>query len=77
VSARFSARKIAPDTVYFMLILRIVAVFGGLMLVGLVVAFLVTRNKRYLIIAWLAVQIILLLAIAFALLYVFERVLLL
>jgi hypothetical protein len=60
-----------------MLILRIVAVFGGLMLVGLVVAFLVTRNKRYLTIAWLAVQIILLLAIAFALLYVFERVLLL
>jgi hypothetical protein len=60
-----------------MLILRIVAVFGGLMLAGLVVAFLATRNKRYLTIAWLAVQIILLLGIAFGLLYVFERVLLL
>jgi hypothetical protein len=47
------------------------------MLVGLVVAFLATRNKRYLTIAWLAVQIILLLGIAFGLLYVFERVLLL
>lgn len=60
-----------------MLILRVVAIFGGLLLLGLVVAFLVTRNRRYLTIAWLAVQIVLLLGIAFALLYVFERVLLL
>jgi hypothetical protein len=37
----------------------------------------VTRNRRYLRIAWLAVQVILLLLIAFALLYIFERVLLL
>jgi hypothetical protein len=42
-----------------------------------VVAWAVTRNRRYLRIAWLAVQIVLLLGIAFALLYVFERVLLL
>ena len=60
-----------------MFILRIVAIFGGLMLAGLVVAFLVTKNRRYLTIAWLAVQVILLLGVAFALLYVFERVLLL
>ena len=60
-----------------MFVLRIVAIAGGLLLAGLVVAFLVTRNRRYLTIAWLAVQIILLLGIAFALLYVFERVLLL
>jgi hypothetical protein len=60
-----------------LLILRVVAIFGGLLLLGLVVAFLVTRNRRYLTIAWLAVQIVLLLGIAFALLYVFERVLLL
>ena len=60
-----------------MFILRIVAVAGGLLLGGLVVAFLVTRNRRYLTIAWLAVQVMLLLAIAFGLLYVFERVLLL
>jgi hypothetical protein len=58
-------------------ILRIVGILGGLLLVGLVVAFLVTRNRRYLTIAWLAVQILLLLAIGFGLLYVFERVLLL
>jgi hypothetical protein len=58
-------------------VLRIVAIFGGLMLAGLVVAFLVTKNRRYLAIAWLAVQVILLLAIAFGLLFVFERVLLL
>ncbi len=60
-----------------MFVLRIVAILGGLLLGGLVVAFLVTRNRRYLTIAWLAVQVMLLLAIAFGLLYVFERVLLL
>jgi hypothetical protein len=58
-------------------VLRIVAILGGLMLAGLVVTFLVTKNRRYLTIAWLAVQVMLLLAIAFGLLYVFERVLLL
>jgi hypothetical protein len=41
-----------------------------------VAAFLVTRNRRYLTMAWLAVQVMLLLAVAFGLLYVFERVLL-
>lgn len=40
-------------------------------------AFLVTRNRRYLTIAWLAVQVMLLLVIGFALLYVLERVILL
>ena len=59
-----------------MFILRFVAIFGGLLLAGLVAAFIVTRNRRYLKIAWLAIQIVLLLAIAFALLYIFERVLL-
>jgi hypothetical protein len=58
-------------------VLRIVAILGGLLLAGLVVAFLVTRNRRYLTIAWIALQVMLLLAIAFGLLYVFERVLLL
>jgi len=58
-------------------ILRIVAIVGGLLLAGLVVTFLVTRNRRYLTIAWLAVQVMVLLAVAFGLLYVFERVLLL
>ena len=60
-----------------MFVLRIVAIACGLLLAGLVVAFLVTKNRRYLTIAWLAVQVVLLLGIAFALLYVFERVLLL
>ena len=60
-----------------MFILRIVAIVGGLLLAGLVATFLVTRNRRYLTIAWLAVQVMLLLGIAFGLLYVFERVLLL
>ena len=60
-----------------MFILRIVAIAGGLLLAGLVVTFLVTKNRRYLTIAWLAVQVMVLLAVAFGLLYVFERVLLL
>lgn len=60
-----------------MFVLRIVAIAAGLLLAGLVVAWIVTRNRRYLTIAWLAVQIVLLLAIALGLLYVFERVLLL
>ena len=58
-----------------MFILRIVGIFTGLLLIGLVVTWAVTRNARYLKIAWLAVQVILLLLIAFGLLYIFERVL--
>ena len=57
-------------------ILRVFLVFGGLLLAGLGVAFLITRNRRYLKIAWLAIQIMGLLAIGFALLYIFQRVLL-
>ena len=40
------------------------------------VAWAITRNKRYLKIAWLGIQVILLLAVAFGLVYVFGRVLL-
>ena len=39
-------------------------------------AWAVTRNKRYLRMALLAIQVMLLIAVAFGLLYVFERVLL-
>jgi hypothetical protein len=60
-----------------MFILRVVALFTGLLLAGLAIAWAVTRNRRYLKMAWLAVQVVLLLGIAFGLLYVFERVLLL
>lgn len=59
-----------------MFILRFVVLASALFLLGLGVAFLVTRNRRYLRIAWLTVQIVVLLAVAFGLLYVFERVLL-
>jgi len=60
-----------------MLVLRFVAIIGGLLVVGLVIAWLATRNRRYLRYAWLTIQVLVLLVIAFALLYVFERVLLL
>ena len=59
-----------------MFVLRFVLLAAALFLLGLGVAFLVTRNRRYLRIAWLTVQIVVLLAVAFGLLYVFERVLL-
>ena len=60
-----------------MFVLRIVAIAVGLLLAGLVGAWLVTRNRRYLTIAWLSLQLLLLMAVALGLLYVFERVLLL
>jgi hypothetical protein len=60
-----------------MFILRVVALFTGLLVGGLAIAWALTRNRRYLKMAWLAVQVVLLLGIAFGLLYVFERVLLL
>jgi len=58
-------------------IVRIVAILAALLFGGLGIAFLVTRNRRYLRIAWILVQVGLLFSVALALLYVFERVLLL
>jgi hypothetical protein len=60
-----------------LLILRVVGIALALLLLGLVGAFLVTKNRRYLTIAWLSLQLLLLMAVALGLLYVFERVLLL
>jgi F0F1-type ATP synthase membrane subunit c/vacuolar-type H+-ATPase subunit K len=57
-------------------VFRTVGIFVALLLLGLVGAFLVTRNKRYLTIAWLMVQVMALFAVVLGLLYVFERVLL-
>ena len=59
-----------------MFILRFVVLAAGLFLLGLGIAFVVTRDRRYLRIAWRTVQVVVLLAVAFGLLYVFERVLL-
>lgn len=60
-----------------MFILRFVVLIAVLLLAGLVVAFMVTRDRKYLRIAGRAGLAVLVLGIAFALLYVFERVLLL
>ena len=59
-----------------MVFLRFLVAFLALWLLGLGVAFVVTRNRRYLRIAWLTLQVALLLAVALMLLYLFERVLL-
>jgi hypothetical protein len=58
------------------LVVRLVVLFTALFLLGLGVAYLLTRNRKYLRIAWRALQIVMLLLVAFGLLYVFERVLL-
>ena len=60
-----------------MLVVRIVVLFGALFLLGLGVAYVVTKDRRYLRIAWRTLQVVVLLLVAFGLLYVFERVLLL
>ena len=59
-----------------MFVLRAVVVLTALFLLGLGVAYLFTRNRRYLTIAWRTVQAVVVLLVAFGLLYVFERVLL-
>jgi hypothetical protein len=60
-----------------LLVLRVIALVAGLAVAGLAVAWIVTRERKYLLIAWRVVQVVVVLVIAFALLYVFERVLLL
>lgn len=59
-----------------MFILRFIVLAAGLFLLGLGIAFLVTRDRRYLRIAWRTAQGVVVLAVAFGLLYVFRRVLL-
>ena len=59
-----------------MLILRIVVIFTALFVVGMGIAFILTRERRYLALAWRVLQVTVLVGVAFALLYVFERVLL-
>jgi hypothetical protein len=58
------------------LVVRFVVLFAALFLLGLGVAYVLTRQRKYLRIAWRTMQIVLLLLVAFGLLYVFERVLL-
>lgn len=59
-----------------MVVLRLIVILAALLLLGLGVAYLVTRNRNYLVLAWRAIQVMLLLLVALGLLYVFERVLL-
>jgi nucleoside permease NupC len=58
------------------LVLRFLVPILGLWLVGLVIAYVVTKDRKYLRISWLTLQVVLLLLVAFGLFYIFERVLL-
>ena len=60
-----------------MLVVRILLPLVGLWLLGLAVAFLVTRDRKYLVLAYRSVMVIGLALVVLGLLYVFERVLLL
>ena len=60
-----------------MLVFRTVLVLAGLVLGGLVIAWMVTKNRRYLAIAGQLLLWTLGLGVLLGLLYVFERVLLL
>jgi hypothetical protein len=58
------------------LVLRAVALFALLFLLALFGAYLATRDRKYLRIAGKTIQVVTVLAVAFALFYLFERVLL-
>jgi uncharacterized membrane protein YGL010W len=57
-------------------VLRAVILFAIVFVVALCGAYLATRDRRYLRIAGRTIQVAALLAVAFALFYLFERVLL-
>ena len=59
-----------------MLVFRVVVALAGLVLGGLVIAFMVTGNRRYLVIAGQLLLWALALGVLLGLFYVFERVLL-
>ena len=59
-----------------MLVFRIVLVASALLLGGLVVAWMITRDRKYLRIAARSLLWVLVLGVILGLLYVFERVLL-
>jgi hypothetical protein len=60
-----------------LLVLRVIGLAAALLVTGLAIAWALTRNRKYLLLAWRVAQVVVVLVIVFALLYVFERVLLL
>jgi hypothetical protein len=59
------------------LVVRFVVLFAALFLAGMGAAYIVTRDRKYLRIAWRTLQLAVVILVASGLLYVFERVLLL
>lgn len=60
-----------------MIVLRVVLIAGALFLLGIGIAFAVTRDRKYLRLGWRVGQWVLVLLVAAGLVYVFSRVLLL
>jgi hypothetical protein len=58
-------------------LLRVILPFAVLLLIGLAIAYVATKDRRFIRYLVLAVQVELLLVVAFGLIYVFERVFLL
>ena len=59
-----------------MFLLRVLLPFAVLLLLGLAIAYIATKDRKWLRRLVLAAQVEILLVVAFGLLYVFERVLL-
>lgn len=60
-----------------MLILRVLLAFAALFFAGMFAAFAFTRDRKYLRLAWHVFRALVVLLVAYALFYVFSRVLLL
>jgi hypothetical protein len=60
-----------------MFLLRVLLPFAVLLLIGLGIAYIATKDRKFIRYLKLAAQVEVLLVVAFGLLYVFERVLLL
>jgi len=60
-----------------LLVLRALLIFGALFLTGIGIAFLFTKDRKYLRLGWRFFQAAVVVLVAYGLFYVFSRVLLL
>ncbi len=59
-----------------MLVLRFLLIVAALFLAGIGIAFLVTRDRKYLRVGWRLLQAVVVILVAYGLFYVFSRLLL-
>jgi hypothetical protein len=59
-----------------LLVLRLLLILAALFLAGIGIAFLVTRDRKYLRVGWRLLQAVVVILVAYGLFYVFSRLLL-